>query len=160
MAISGCMQCLKTCGYLCGTLAALNIWFWLGMTVFNALGNPWITKEILMKESYTDPDADRFTTVFAACILVSKSNLYQSAYQSRWHFLFQIMTVKRALHGWMLLVHLICVLQGPRPGCLVRGQQIKQAVGAVWSCERQWCKRQWQKLFSTNHWRTYDTLNS
>ena len=74
MAITPCMQCLKTCGYLCGTLAALNIWFWLGMTVFNAMGNPWITKEILLFDDYLDKDAQRFTTVFAACILVSKAN--------------------------------------------------------------------------------------
>ena len=71
MAISPCMQCLKTCGFLCGTLAALNIWFWIGMTVFNAMGNPWITKEILLYDDFLDKDAERFTTVFAACILVS-----------------------------------------------------------------------------------------
>ena len=76
MAISGCMQCLKSCGYLCGTLAALNIWFWLGMTVFNAMGNPWITKEILLYDDYLDKDAERFTTVFAACILVSKRIIF------------------------------------------------------------------------------------
>ena len=71
MAISACMQCLKSCGYLCGGLAALNIWFWIGMTVFNAMGNPWITKEILMMDNFVDPDAEKFTWVFGACVLVS-----------------------------------------------------------------------------------------
>ena len=71
MAISATMQCLKTCGYVCGTLAALNIWFWIGMTLFNAIGNPWITKEILQYDDFLDPDASRFTVVFAICILVS-----------------------------------------------------------------------------------------
>jgi len=76
MAITPCMQCLKTCGYLCGTLAALNIWFWIGMTVFNAMGNPWITKEILLYDDFLDPDASRFTGVFGACIAVSHVTLF------------------------------------------------------------------------------------
>ena len=49
------------------------------MTVFNAMGNPWITKEVLMFDSFTDPGADKFTTVFAACVLVSNLTLL-----SRW----------------------------------------------------------------------------
>ena len=53
MALTPCMTCLKSCGYLCGLLAGLNIWFWIGMTAFNAMGNPWIAKEILMKEEFT-----------------------------------------------------------------------------------------------------------
>ena len=64
------MSCLKTCGYVCGGLAALNIWFWIGMTVFNAMGNPWITKEIIGKENYTD-DVSSFTTAFGLCILLN-----------------------------------------------------------------------------------------
>ena len=76
MAISACMSCLKTCGYLCGALAALNIWFWIGMTVFNSMDNPWIKKEVIMLDSYT-ADASKYTTVFALCIVVSitKPNL-------------------------------------------------------------------------------------
>lgn len=70
MALTPCMSCMKQCGYLCGGLAALNIWFWIGMTVFNAMGNPWITKEILLIEDY-QADVSRFTTVFAICIAVS-----------------------------------------------------------------------------------------
>ena len=64
------MSCLKQCGFLCGTLAALNIWFWIGMTVFNAMDNKWIKKEILLYDSYT-ADTSKFTTVFAVCIAVS-----------------------------------------------------------------------------------------
>ena len=74
MAISACMSCLKTCGYLCGALAALNIWFWIGMTVFNSMDNPWIKKEVIMLDSYT-ADASKYTTVFALCIVVSISAL-------------------------------------------------------------------------------------
>ena len=71
MALTACMQCLKSCGYLCGLLAALNIWFWLGMTIFNAMGNPWINMEIL-KEDFA-ADTSRFTTVFAIVLIVSTS---------------------------------------------------------------------------------------
>ena len=71
MALTACMQCLKSCGYLCGLLAALNIWFWLGMTIFNAMGNPWINMEIL-KEDFA-ADTSRFTTVFAIVLVVSTS---------------------------------------------------------------------------------------
>ena len=70
MALTPCMSCLKQCGYLCGGLAALNIWFWIGMTTFNAMGNPWIAKEILGVEDYTT-DVSRFTTVFGICVAVS-----------------------------------------------------------------------------------------
>ena len=70
MALTPCMSCLKQCGYLCGMLAALNIWFWIGMTIFNAMGNPWIKKEILLMKSY-EADTDRYTTVFAIVIAVS-----------------------------------------------------------------------------------------
>ena len=72
MALTPCMSCLKQCGYLCGMLAALNIWFWIGMTVFNAMDNKWIKKEILLYESYT-ADTSKFTTVFAVCIAVSST---------------------------------------------------------------------------------------
>ena len=70
MALTPCMSCMKQCGYLCGGLAALNIWFWIGMTVFNAMGNPWIKKEILLMPSF-DSDTERFTTVFAIVAGVS-----------------------------------------------------------------------------------------
>ena len=71
MALSGCMSCLKSCGYLCGLLAVLNIWFFIGLTVFNAMDNPWIKKELLLME-YT-ADASQFTAVFGICIAVSNS---------------------------------------------------------------------------------------
>ena len=70
MALTPCMSCLKQCGYLCGLLAALNIWFWIGMTIFNSMDNKWIKREILLFESY-DADTSRYTTVFAICIAVS-----------------------------------------------------------------------------------------
>ena len=74
MAVAAWKQCFKFCGYLCGTLAALNIWFWIGMTAFTAMGNPYITKEILLIEDlheYKGEKAKDFVTVFAICIGVS-----------------------------------------------------------------------------------------
>ena len=73
MALTPCMSCMKQCGYLCGLLAALNIWFWIGMTIFNAMGNPWIKKEVLLMDSYT-ADTSKYTTVFAICIVVSNKS--------------------------------------------------------------------------------------
>ena len=70
MALTPCMSCLKQCGFLCGGLAALNIWFWIGMTIFNAMDNKWIKKEILLFDSY-EADTSKFTLVFAMCIVVS-----------------------------------------------------------------------------------------
>ena len=75
MALTPCMSCLKQCGYLCGGLAALNIWFWIGMTIFNAMDNPWIKKELLLMD-YT-ADVSRFTTVFAICIAVSTPTVFE-----------------------------------------------------------------------------------
>ena len=83
MALTPCMSCLKQCGYLCGLLAALNIWFWIGMTIFNSMDNKWIKREILLFESY-DADTSRYTTVFAICIAVSTLTLDWIA---RFHFL-------------------------------------------------------------------------
>ena len=74
MALTPCMSCLKQCGYLCGGLAALNIWFWIGMTIFNAMDNKWIKKEVLLLENY-EADTSRYTTIFAICIGVSCSVL-------------------------------------------------------------------------------------
>ena len=95
MALTPCMSCLKQCGYLCGGLAALNIWFWIGMTVFNAMGNPWITKEILLIENY-QADVSRFTTVFAICVAVSipYSILKQQVF---WHSLTLLLL---SIHSW------------------------------------------------------------
>ena len=69
MALTPCMSCLKQCGYLCGALAALNIWFWLGMTIFNSMNNGYIKTEMLLIE--LDDDSSRFTTVFAVVCIVS-----------------------------------------------------------------------------------------
>merc|ERR1711994_393879 len=73
MAISGCMSCLKTCGYLCGGLAALNIWFWLGMTIFNSMDNLWLKKNVMKYEGseWATADASKFTTIFGMCILLN-----------------------------------------------------------------------------------------
>mmetsp|Transcript_7071 Transcript_7071/g.8164 ORF Transcript_7071/g.8164 Transcript_7071/m.8164 type:complete len:85 (+) Transcript_7071:1-255(+) len=70
MAVAAWKICFKYCGYLCGTIAALNVWFFIGMTVFSALGNPYIEKEVLKYNKLSNDDAGRFTTVFAACILL------------------------------------------------------------------------------------------
>ena len=70
MALTPCMSCLKQCGYLCGFLAALNIWFWIGITVFNSMDNPWIKERILVIE--ITEDASDWTTTFAIVAVVSE----------------------------------------------------------------------------------------
>ena len=67
MAVSAC---LKRCGYLCGMLAVVNILFWIGITIFNAMGRPpviydifkkltgnrWMDSELLLNLSLTNDD--------------------------------------------------------------------------------------------------------
>ena len=69
MALTPCMSCLKSCGYLCGGLAALNIWFWLGMTIFNSMNNVFIKQEFLLMP--LDGNSSEFTKVFAIVVIVS-----------------------------------------------------------------------------------------
>ena len=70
MAVAAWKSCFKFCGYFCGALAALNIWFFIGTTIMTALGNPWITEEIITLPitDYKTDDAKKFVTVFAICI--------------------------------------------------------------------------------------------
>ena len=72
MALSGTMQCLKMCGFFCGILSVLNIWFWFGMTVFSAMGNTYLSFEF---EGYElgEQDNPRFTMIYGVCIAVSIS---------------------------------------------------------------------------------------
>lgn len=67
--------CFQFCGYFCGTIAALNIWFFIGMTLFNALGNPYLEYYVMKYPRFENPDAGRFTTIFAGVIIVSTSTL-------------------------------------------------------------------------------------
>jgi len=104
------MQCLKVCGYLCGTLAAINIWFWIGMTIMQAtasdgMGNPWINKEILLYDKFLDPDAHRFVTVFALCVVVSDPFVVSLTFR----------IAERSLLPWMLLLHDLLLLLRQRP---------------------------------------------
>ena len=69
MALTPCMSLMKQCGYLCGLLAALNIWFWLGVTIFNSMDNPWIKERILVME--ITADASAWTPVFGIVAAVS-----------------------------------------------------------------------------------------
>ena len=69
MALTPCMSLMKQCGYLCGLLAALNLWFWIGVTVFNSMDNPWIKERILVME--ITADASGYTTVFVIVAVVS-----------------------------------------------------------------------------------------
>ena len=137
MAISGCMQCLKTCGYLCGILAALNIWFWLGMTVFNAMGNPWITKEILLYDDYLDPDASRFTAVFGACIGVS--DLISFYFFESISDFSSVILAQCPLHDWLLLLHQSILLLGQRQsGVLCWWRRSARWRLQLWCTEDQW----------------------
>ena len=72
MAGSAWKGCFKFCGYFCGALAALNIWFFIGLTVFQSMkgGNPWIAEEMLALSitEFKSDDASKFVKVFAICI--------------------------------------------------------------------------------------------
>ena len=47
MALTPVCDGLKKCGYMCGFLAALNLWFWIGITIFNSMDNPFIREKLL-----------------------------------------------------------------------------------------------------------------
>ena len=72
MALSATMQCCKFCGFLCGIISVLNIWFWLMMTVFSAMGNTYLSfgfEGFAFDEINTDDK--KFTMIFAVVMLVS-----------------------------------------------------------------------------------------
>ena len=140
MALTPCMSCLKQCGYLCGGLAALNIWFWIGMTIFNAMDNKWIKKEVLLLESY-EADTSRYTTVFAVCIGVSIKFFFNFLTCANEDVNWDV--VEHSLLYWMLRVHFIKVLSGQGCGWVLHGwwrcscQQRVQEINS----ERFWCCR-------------------
>ena len=70
MALSNTMACFKFCGTLCGILSVLNIWFWLGMTVFSAMGNTYLAFGF---EGFGIGESDnkKFTTIYGIVLLVS-----------------------------------------------------------------------------------------
>ena len=51
----------------------MNIWFWLGMTVFNAMDNLWLKKNVMKypEGEWNNADASKFTLIFGMCIVVS-----------------------------------------------------------------------------------------
>ena len=76
MAVAAWKSCFKFCGYLCGALAALNIWFFIGLTIFQSTnnGNPYLVEEMLGAPITSFKDYDKFITVFGICIGVSSIN--------------------------------------------------------------------------------------
>ena len=72
MALTGKQQLGKCCGIFCSFLACLNIWFFTGLTVFQAMGNPVIKEEY---EGFTNAkdDASNWLTAFIITIVVSNS---------------------------------------------------------------------------------------
>ena len=72
MALSPTMQCFKICGFLCGIISVLNIWFWLGMTIFSAMGNTYLSFGF---EGFAfdkiNTDDKKFTMIYAIVMLVS-----------------------------------------------------------------------------------------
>ena len=131
MAVAAWKQCFKFCGYLCGSIAALNIWFWIGMTVFQSMGNPYITKEILLIEDLTQYDGDKakdFVIVFAVCIAVSAFPFLLilriapviSLMLTTLSFL---VPAESCLLHYLLLVHQVPLLSGQRCSRLLRWQQ-------------------------------------
>ena len=113
MAVAAWKQCFKFCGYLCGALAALNIWFWIGMTIFQAAGNPYITEEVLLLKftDYKSDDATKFVTVFAVCIAVSffLCSMATNRFDNDMCVCLR-KTAEPGVHAWLLLLHKVCLL--------------------------------------------------
>ena len=89
MALSPTMQCFKICGFLCGIISVLNIWFWLGMTIFSAMGNTYLSFGFEGFEfDKINTDDKKFTMIYAIVMLVSdktswKTNRLSNRYVDR-----------------------------------------------------------------------------
>ena len=69
MALTPMCGGLQKCGYLCGFLAALNLWFWIGVSIFNSMDNPFIRDRLLKMPIQNDSSG--WTVPFIIVALVS-----------------------------------------------------------------------------------------
>ena len=77
MALSGTMQCFKICGTLCGMVSVLNIWFWLGMTLFSAMGNTYLSFGFAGFPLGETDKQGTFTMIYGVVALVSSLSCCQ-----------------------------------------------------------------------------------
>ena len=75
MALTDKQKLGKCCGIFCSFLACLNIWFFLGLTVFQASGSPYMKLELEMFDQASN-DANNWTVAFAISLAVSQILLY------------------------------------------------------------------------------------
>ena len=71
MALTDKQKFGKCCGIFCSFLACLNIWFFLGMTIFQAMGNSFVKIEL---EKFTNADDDSSNYLIAFIIVLIVSN--------------------------------------------------------------------------------------
>ena len=71
MALTDKQKLGKCCGIFCSFLACLNIWFFIGMTTFQAMGNAFV-KEELEKFKNAEDDSSNWLTGFAITLVVSR----------------------------------------------------------------------------------------
>ena len=71
MALTDKQKCGKCCGIFCSFLACLNIWFFIGMTIFQAKSNAFMKTKLENFENAGD-DSSNWTTAFAITLGVSK----------------------------------------------------------------------------------------
>ena len=70
MALTDKQKFGKCCGVFCSFLACLNLWFFIGMTTFQAMGNAFLI-ENMEKFTNAGDDASNWTTAFAITAGVS-----------------------------------------------------------------------------------------
>ena len=70
MALTDKQKFGKCCGIFCSFLAVLNIWFFLGLTTFQAMNNPYLKIELEGFENAGD-DSSAWLTSFGIVLGVS-----------------------------------------------------------------------------------------
>ena len=71
MALTDKQKFGKCCGIFCSFLAVLNIWFFLGLTTFQAMNNPYLKIELEGFENAGD-DSSAWLTSFGIVLGVSR----------------------------------------------------------------------------------------
>ena len=70
MALTDKQRLGKCCGIFCAFLACLNIWFFIGLSVFQAMNNPYLKIELEAFENAGD-DSSNWLTAFLTTLGVS-----------------------------------------------------------------------------------------
>ena len=84
MALTDRQKFGKCCGIFCSFLACLNIWFFLGMTIFQGMNNPFMKIELEGFDNAGD-ESSNWLTAFIYVLAVS-SQCNSVNLMSRWTF--------------------------------------------------------------------------